>query len=189
MDLISGLNNGSSDSHCAAPKCLELEETANPEAHTSVSEMSNFDSTDSGTEPISCLGLSSIDVTKSSGRGDPPNDVPSGYTGSKLRKTTNLKANTLACSEKSSTSVTPEASLEDTQVSERLYQLVGIIGASVTIRGTLGLWALVVDAPPHDVRATSEDLLATMIKDPKLEEATYDTGSNDGMEVLRGRCT
>ena len=128
--LISGLNNGTGDFQCAAPKCLELvEETANPEVHTSVSEMSNFDSTDSGPEPISCLGLSSIDVTTSSARGDPPNDVLPGYTGSKLRKTTNLKASTLACSEKSSTNVTPEASLEDTQVSERLYQLAGIIGA------------------------------------------------------------
>ena len=65
-ELDSGLNNGSGDSHCAAPKCLELEETANPEVHTSVSEMSNFDSTDSGPEPISCLGTSSIDVATSS---------------------------------------------------------------------------------------------------------------------------
>ena len=37
-----------------------------------------------------------------------------------------------------------------------------------------GGWALVVDALPHDVRAMSEGLLATMIKDTKLEEATYD---------------
>ena len=115
-------------------------------------------------------------MTTSSGREDPPKDVPPGYTGSKLRKTTKLKASTQACSEKSSTNVTPEASLEDTQVSERLYQLAGIIGASETIPGTLGLWTLVVDAAPHDVRAISEDLLATMIqgKDTKLEEATYD---------------
>ena len=42
LDLISGLNNGSGDSPCAAQKCPELEETANPEVHTSVSEMSNF---------------------------------------------------------------------------------------------------------------------------------------------------
>ena len=31
LDSISGLNNGSGDPPCAAPKCSELEETANPE--------------------------------------------------------------------------------------------------------------------------------------------------------------
>ena len=61
-------------------------------------------------------------------------------------------------------------------MSERLYQLAGTIGASETILGTLGLWALVVDAPPQDVRATSGGLLATMIqgKDTEPEEAAYD---------------
>ena len=137
------------------PKCSELEETANPEVHASVSEMSNFDSTDSGLEPISSLGMSSINVTTSSGRGDRPNVVPPGYTGSKLRKTPNLKDSTLACLEKSSTNVTPEASLEDTHVSERLYQLARIIGASETVPGTLVLWTLVVDAAPHDARGMS----------------------------------
>ena len=40
----------------------------------------------------------------------------------------------------------------------------------------MGLWALVVDAAPQDVRAMFEGLLATMIqgKDTELEEATYD---------------
>ena len=65
----------------------------------------------------------------------------------------------------SPTNVTTEASLEDTQASEKLYQLAGIIGASKTIQGTLGLWALVVDAAPHDVRAMSEGLQATMIQE------------------------
>ena len=85
-------------------------------------------------------------------------------------------ASTLACSGKSSTNVTPEASLEDTQASERLYQLAEIIGASKTIPGTLGLWALVVDAAPRDVRGVSEGLLALMIQeeDIELEEAAYD---------------
>ena len=58
-----------------------------------------------------------------------------------------------------------EASLEDTQASERLYQL----GASKTIPGTLGLWALVVDAAPYDVRAVTEGLLATMIQEEDIE--------------------
>ena len=45
---------------------------------------------------------------------------------------------------------------------------------SRTIPGTLGLWALVVDGAPHDVKDMSEGLLATMIKDTELEEAAYD---------------
>ena len=99
--------------------------------------------------------------------------VPSGYTGSKLRETANLKASTLVCSEKSSTNGAPEASPEDTQASERLYQLAETIGASKTVPGTPGLWALVVGAAPCDVRAMSEGLLATMIQedDSELEEA------------------
>ena len=91
-------------------------------------------------------------------------DAPSGCTGSNLK----------ACSEKSSTNVTPEASLEDTQVSERLYQPAGTIGASETIPGTSRLWALVADAAPQDVKDMSEGLLATMIKDTELEEDAYD---------------
>ena len=65
-----------------------------------------------------------------------------------------------------------------------------------TSPGTLGLWALVVDAAPHDVKDMSEGLLATMIKDTEPEEAANDEDflswyglSNDGIEVLRGRCT
>ena len=89
---ISGLNNGSGDPPCAAPKCSELEETANPE----VSEMGNFDFMDSESESIPCLGTRSVDAKTSSGRDDPPSAVPSGYTGSKPRKTMNLEASTLA---------------------------------------------------------------------------------------------
>ena len=62
----------------------------------------------------------------------------------------------------------------DAQASERLYQLAEIIGASKTLPGTLGLWALVVDAAPCDTRAMSESLLATLIQDDdtEFEEAT-----------------
>ena len=49
-----------------------------------------------------------------------------------------------------------------------------LLGTSKTIPGTLGLWALVVDAAPHDVKVMSEGLLATMIEDTELEEAAYD---------------
>ena len=117
-----------------------------PEEDTSVTERGNFDFMDSGLESIPCSGMSSVDVTTSSGKGDPSSAAPSGYTGSKLRDTTNLKVSTFACSGESSTNVAREASLEDTQVSERLYQLVETIDASKTISGTLRLWALVVDA-------------------------------------------
>ena len=167
---ISGLNNGSGDPPCAAPKCSELEETANPEVNTSASELGNFDFMDSESESTPC----SVDATTSSGRRDPPSAAPSGYTGSKLRETMNLKASTLARSGKSSTNVTSDASLVDTQVSERLYQLAEIIGASKTIPDTLGLWPLVVNAAPHDVKDMSEGLLTPMIKDTELEEAAYD---------------
>ena len=136
--------------------------------------MGNFDFMDSESESIPCLEMSSVDAKTSSGKGDPPSAAPSGYTGSKLRETMNLEASTLARSRKSSTNVTSEASLSDTQVSERLYQLAEIIGVSKTIPGTLGLWALVVDAAPHDVKDMSEGLLATMIKDTELEEAACD---------------
>ena len=64
--------------------------------------------------------------------------------------TMKMKASTLARSGKSSTNVTSAASLEDTHLSERLYQLAEIIGASKTIPGTLGIWALVVDAAAYD---------------------------------------
>ena len=59
-------------------------------------------------------------------------------------------------------------------MSERLHQLDEIIGTSKIIPGTLGLWGLVVDAAPHDVKGMSEGLLATMIEDTELEEAAYD---------------
>ena len=162
---------------CAAPKCSELRETANSEVNTSVSEMYNFDFMDSGPGSIPCSGMSSVDATTSSGKGDPPSVPPSGYTGSKLRETTNLKASTFACSGKSSTNVAPEASLEDTQKLPRDC-LAEIIGASKTIPGTL--WALVVDAAPCDVRAMTEGLLATMIQEDgtELEEAAAPCGGD-----------
>ena len=171
---ISGLNNGSGDPLGAASKCLELEETGNPEVNISVSETGNFDFMDSESESIPCLGMSSVDAKTSSGRGDRPSAALSRYTGSKLRETMNLEASTLARSGKSSTNVTSEASLEDTQVSERPYQLAETISTSRTVPGTLGLWALVVDAALHDVKDMSEGLLATMIEDTELDEAAYD---------------
>ena len=42
-------------------------------------------------------------------------------------------------------------------------------GASKTLPGTLGLWALVVDAALCDACATSESLLATLIQDDDTE--------------------
>ena len=77
----------------------------------------------------------------------------------------NLEASTLA---HSSTNVTSEASLEDTHVSERLYQLAETIGTSRTLPGALWLWALVVDAAPHNVKDLAEGLMATMIEDTEL---------------------
>ena len=59
---ISGLNSGRRGLPCAAPKCLELEETANLE----VSEMGNFDFMDSESESIPCMGMSSVDAETSS---------------------------------------------------------------------------------------------------------------------------
>ena len=47
-----------------------------------------------------------------------------------------LEASTLLRSGKSSTNVTSEASLEDAQASERLYQLAETISTSKTIPGT-----------------------------------------------------
>ena len=107
--------------------------------------------------------------------GDPPSAAPSGYTGSKLRETLNLTASTLARSGKSSTNVTSEAFFWRTLRCPRdCTKLAEIIGASKTIPGTLGLWALVVDAAPHDVKDMSEGFLATIIKDTELEEAAHD---------------
>ena len=60
---ISGLNNGSGDPPCAAPKCSELEETANPEViHPSV-KWGKFDFMDTESESIPCLGMSSASIT------------------------------------------------------------------------------------------------------------------------------
>ena len=82
---------------------------------------------------------------------------------------------------KSFTNDAPVVSPADAPASERLYQLAEIIGASKTFPGTLGLWALVVDAAPCDAYAMSEGLLATVIQDDdtEFEEATtpYDQDS------------
>ena len=83
--------------------------------------------------------------------------------------------------------------MTDAQASERLYQLAEIIGASKTLPGTLGLWALVVDAAPCDAHAMSEGLLATVIQDDdtELEEAAtpYDQDSLLERAMMMGwRC-
>ena len=85
-----------------------------------------------------------------------------------------------SCLGKSSTNVAPVVSPADAQASERLYQLAQIIGASKTLTGTLGLWALVVDAAPCDAWATSEGLLATLTQndDTELEEAAAPHGQD-----------
>ena len=54
----------------------------------------------------------------------------------------------------------PVVSPADAQASESLYQLAEIIGASKTLPGTMGLWALAVDAAPWDASAMSQGLLA-----------------------------
>ena len=53
---------------------------------------------------------------------------------------------------KSFTSAAPDISLADAHAFEKLHQLTESIGVSRTLPGTLGLWALVVDAAPGDVR-------------------------------------
>ena len=50
-----------------------------------------------------------------------------------------------------------------------LSQLAEIIGSSKTLPGSLGLWALVVDAAPCDACAMSEGLLATVFQDDDTE--------------------
>ena len=127
---------------------------------------------------------------------DPPSAATSGHTGSKWCETVGLNTfasdtgsldsegsdlESIPCLGKSFTHDAPVVSPADAQASERLYQLAEIIGASTTLRGTLGLWALVVDAAPCDARAMSESLLATLIQDndTEFEEAAapYDQDS------------
>ena len=70
-------------------------------------------------------------------------------------------------------------------MTQRLY-----IGASKTLPGTLGLWALVVDAAPCDACAMSEGLLATVIldDDTEFEEAAtpYDQDSLLERAIMTG---
>ena len=78
----------------------------------------------------------------------------------------------------------------DARASERLYQLVEIIGASKTLPGTLGLWAFVVDAAHCDAGAMSEGSLATLIQDDdtEVEEAAtpYDQDSLLERAIMTG---
>ena len=57
----------------------------------------------------------------------------------------------------------------DPQASEKLYQLVEIIGVSRTLPGIVGLWALVVDAALCDASAMSGGLLATLMQEDDTE--------------------
>ena len=110
--------------------------------------MGNFDFLDGGSESIPSLEMSSVDAETSSGR---ETLLVLGFLVIWVRnREVNLEDRTLDRSGKSSTNVSSEASVEDTHVSERLYQLAETIGTSRTIPATLGLWALVVDAAPHE---------------------------------------
>ena len=125
--------------------------------------------------------------------------APSDYTGSKLGETVGLNTfasdtgsldsegsnlESIPCLGKSFTNDAPVVSPADAQASEMLYQLAEIIGASKTLPGTLGLWALVVDAAPCDARAVSEGLLATGIQDDdtEFEEAATPHGQDSLLE-------
>ena len=127
--------NGSGEPPGAAPTCSKLWETVNSEVNTSISGMGNFDSMGS------CSGMSSVGATTSSGKGDPPCAAPSGYTGSELGETANLKANTFASFGESPTNVAPRV-FSSGRSSLRVVVPTG---------STLGLWVLVVDAAPCDV--------------------------------------
>ena len=91
-------------------------------------------------------------------------------TGSGLEsETVQLKVNTFASLGISFTNVAPMISPADGQAAEKLYQLAEIIGVSRTLPGTLGLWALVVDAAPCDASGMFEGLLATLIQEDDTE--------------------
>ena len=60
-----------------------------------------------------------------------------------------------------------------------LYQLAEIISASKTLRGTLGLWVLVVDAALCDASAMSDG-------SPMRSGFLAGAGHNEGMGALRG---
>ena len=64
------------------------------EGNTFDSKNGSFDLTDCGLEPISCLGMSSVDETTYSGNEHSPSAAPPVYTGSKVSETVNLKVNT-----------------------------------------------------------------------------------------------
>ena len=84
-------------------------------------------------------------------------------------ETVHLKVNTFASLGKSFTNFAPMISPADAQAAEKLYQLAEIIRVSRTLPGTLGLWALVVDAAPCNASAMSEGLLATLIQEDNTE--------------------
>ena len=151
-DDVAGAT-GQGDVSCVAPETTDL--------------------TSSGLESISYVGMSSVDVTSNTESGDPPSAAPSGCTGSKLGETVGLNTfasdtgsldsegsnlESIPCLGKSFTNDVPVVSPADARASERLYQLAEIIGASKTLPGTLGLWALMVDAAPCDACAVSEGL-------------------------------
>ena len=90
-----------------------------------------------------------------------------------MRVTANLKVSTFACSGKSSTNVALEASLEDNQASESLYNW---LRPSVPARLSQASWGSGPSSwmlPLAIFRAMSEGLLATMNQedDTELEEA------------------
>ena len=80
-------------------------------------------------------------------------------TGSLDSEGSNLES--IPCLGKSFTNDAPWFLQQTLKLPRRLYQLAEIIGTSRTLPGTLGLWALVVDAAPCDACAMSEVSLAT----------------------------
>ena len=121
--------------------------------------------------------------------------VPSGYTGSKSMEIMKVEASAHARSGKSSTNVTSETSLEGHSCVRETVSTGWDYWYQEDYSRHLGALGPRRGCCPHDVKDMSEGVLATMNKDTELEEGcirrrlSAGTGSNDGMEVLRGRCT
>ena len=177
------MHTGCGDLPSASPSCdtsPKLIETTNLQVNTP--DGGSIDLTSSGLESIFCLGN---EDSSSAAPDDHPSDALSSYTGSKLSETVGLSTfasdtgsldsegsdlESIPCLGKSFTNVEPVASPADDQTSEMLYQLAEVSGASKTLPGTLGFWALVVDAAPCDASAMSDGLLTTMIQDDTESE-------------------
>ena len=133
------------------------------------------------------MGTSSVDATTYTGSGDLHSAALPCYTCSKFSETAKVDFNTfdgdtgldlegnclesiLAWESRSRMSHPSVISPADAQASEKLHPSAEIIRVSRTLPGTLGLWALAVDAAPDDASAVSEGLLATLIQEDESEE-------------------